>query len=35
MKDFLDGIIKVLQFIVFTAAALEIFFRVIRDWLTH
>lgn len=35
MKDFLDGIIKLLQFIVFTAAALEILFRVIRDWLTH
>ena len=35
MKDFLNGIIKLLQFVVFTATALEILFRVIRDWLTH
>jgi hypothetical protein len=35
MKDFLDGIIKLLQIVALSATALEILMRVIRDWLTH
>ena len=35
MKDYLDGIIKLLQYVSVSATVLELILRVIRYWLTH
>ncbi len=35
MKDMLDGIIKLLQYVATSATVIEVILRLIRWWLTH
>jgi hypothetical protein len=35
MKDFLDGIIKLLQYVSVSATVIELILRVVRYWFTR